>query len=75
MLLKDTCIAIIYLSIERYCRAKENNLSIKITKNNKNPNLDSWVTPHFVFPESEKTLYIEKISACEITRKTFYCFI
>ena len=38
---------------------KENNLSIEITKNNKNPNVDSWVTPHFVFPVLEKTLSIQ----------------
>lgn len=59
MLLKATCIVIIQVSIERYGRAKENNLSIKITKNNKNSNLDSWVTPRFVFPVSEKILYID----------------
>ena len=32
MLLKDTCIVIKQVSIERYGRAKENNLSIEITK-------------------------------------------
>ena len=59
MLLKDTCIVIIQVSIESYGRAKENNLSIKITKNNKNSDLDSWVTPRFVFPVSEKILSID----------------
>ena len=37
----------------------ENHLYVNITKNNKNPNLDSWVAPHFVFSVTEKTLSIE----------------